>query len=558
MSPAELLKLILIEQTPRIKQSFPGPCYYAIQHIIRRFDVVSQFYPRDDENSEVLETQEIFNFGWSNALKPFYADLNVNKLEQFPLITQPAIEWADSTILFAGKLALCQQILDYERAKLVEITNPKKDEFGFRYLNQEIAVEYFDRVSADFFRKTIVEMLITEKKAKDHFDKDKIREQLKSIIRNPLGKLISYETTPEIDDYYNAVGHYHMLRLQGYDDFDTKNKFGSIEYWKYIDLIELIIGVGYMHRDACIELVKMNPKVDMHNIISYTFQKDKTIKIYSNYLGVSDEEIEQILSCFTLTKDNFEYYLNYPSIQPPIYFQASSNMLIRSIAGCMSNPIRLLNYELKRKYRKDYDVAVTKREDRFRKELFSLLPQERIIKIPKGINITYNGLKTDIDAVVYDTTTKTLGLFQLKWQDPFSHSMQERFSRITNLFPKAQEWIDKVGAWTQGNDVKTLLNSLQITKFAPKASGIENICVFIISRSHINFTGVKMDDTVAWGSWYQLIESIASVKTMFDDPIQEMFVKLKAFSPELRKEREEMPTRLKLDLKFNKYRVYDI
>lgn len=559
MTSAEKLKAVIESQRPKIRQSFSGPSYHAIQHIVRRLDVMNQFYPNSniDSPEKVLETQEFFNFGWANALKPFYADLDLNEFRPFPLIYPEDISWADSAIIFAGKLGFCKQVLDYEKAKLVEIISPKENEFGFRYYNQEIGVEYFDRVSANFFRDEIIERWIEEKKAKKPFDENKIREQVKSIIQNPLGKLISYATTPEIDEYYNEVGHYHMLRLQGYDNFDTKDEFGSIQYWKYIDLIELIIGVAYMHRDACMELVNRNPNVDMHNILSYTYQKDKTIKIYSNYLGVSDEEIENIISCFTLSKDNFEYYLSYPYVQPPIYFQVSNNMIIRSIAGCMGNPIRLLNNELKRKYKRDYDIAVTKREERFRKELFYFFQPDRIVKIPTGINITINDLKTDIDAIVYDTNTKTLGLFQLKWQDPFAHSMQERFSRISNLFPKAQEWIDKVKAWTENNNAKTILNSLQITKYAPQATEINEIFVFVISRNHMHFTGVKTDDSVAWGSWYQVIESVARIKTTFDDPIRAMFVKLKSFSPDQRMTREDVPSRLKLDFKFSDYRVYD-
>lgn len=47
----------------------------------------------------------------------------------------------------------------------------------------------------------------------------------------------------------------------------------------------------------------------------------------------------------------------------------------------------------------------------------------------------------------------------------------------------------------------------------------------------MNFTGVELDKTVAWSSWYQLIESYARVKTHFDDPITELFLKIKTMNP---------------------------
>jgi len=55
-----------------------------------------------------------------------------------------------------------------------------------------------------------------------------------------------------------------------------------------------------------------------------------------------------------------------------------------------------------------------------------------------------------------------------------------------------------------------------------------------LSRNQVNFTGEKLDDSVAWSSWYQLIESQAMIKTIFDDPVMEMFVRIKTFQPEVR------------------------
>jgi len=548
------LQSIIENEARKIKESFKGDNYFAVQNIVRRLDVFSSF---SGGKKVTREVGELFNFGWSNAIRPFFAELNLQTSHPFVEITQQDIAWADSAILFAGKLAFCKQIIEYEKAGFLEIVSPTTSEFGFRYLNPSVGIEYFERASADFFRENIVKKIIEEKKAKTKYDEKSIHKQLKSIIRNPYGKYISYNTTNDIDEYYNQKGHYHMLLLQGYDNFNTKDTFGSIAYWKYVDLIELIIGVAHMHRDACIELVRRNRNVDMHNVLSYNWFKDKTVKTYSDYLDVPVEEIEQIISCLTLSSQNYEYYMDYPSVPPPIYFQTSNNQLIRSVAGCMGNPIRLLNSELKRKFTKDYDEAVNRREDRFRRELFMFFPDQRIVKIPREINISFDGIKTDIDAVVYDTTTRSLGLFQLKWQDPFAQSMQERRSRISNLFPKANEWIDKMRIWTQSFDVKTILNALQITKYAPNARAVDNIYVFVIARNHIHFTGVKTNETVAWGSWYQIIESQAMVKANFDDPIKEMFVKLKMYSPELRIEREELPIRLNVDLKFGEYRIFN-
>lgn len=559
MEPSELLKQKIDEEAKVLENNFGGESYWAIQNIVRRIDfILPLFWKREGWSEQEIDTyREFFNYGWAPVLKQYYTDINLNVYQPFPLMTNEMISWADSNIQFSGKIEFCKQLLEYEKAGLISITNPKENEFTFSYLHEVTGIEQFDKMSMDFYRDQIVERIISEKKKAKTFDEEKIKAELRKIIKSPDGKMISYDTTPEIDEYYNQRGHYHILRLQGYDDFDTKDKFGGIEYWKYVDIVELVTGIAIMHMEACLELVKMNPEVDLLNILSYTHYKDKAISSFSNYLGVGENEIEQIFSCLTLTKENFDYYLEYPSTPPPMYFQVSENLTIRSIAGCLSNPFSILNRELKRKYRSDYDKAVNRREDRFRNELFMFFPNERIIKIPREINISYNGIKTDIDAVIFDSKTGTLGIFQLKWQDPYAKDMTERYSRMTNLFPKANEWVSKMKYWVTNNTSKTIINSLQINKQLKEKIEVKEICCFVISRNQMNFTGMEItDETVAWSSWHQLIESQARIKTDIDDPIREMFVKIKSFSPEKRMNMEELPKAENIEVQIGKIKVF--
>ena len=349
MKPSELLKQKIDEEAKILENNFGGASYWAIQNIVRRIDFILPLFWKQDgwSEQEIDNFREFYNYGWAPILKQYYTDINLNVHQPFPLMTDEMISWTDSNIQFSGKIEFCKKLLSYEKAGLISISSPKENEFTFSYTHETTGVEQFDKMSIDFFKKEIVERLINEKKKSKSFDENKIRYELRKIIKSPDGKMISYNTTSEIDEYYNQQGHYHILRLQGYDNFDTTDRFGGIEYWKYVDIIELVTGVGIMHMEACLELVKMNPNINLLNILSYTHFKDKTISAFSNYLGVSDQEIEQIISCLTLSKENFNYYLEYPSTSPPMYFQVSENITIRSIAGCLSNPFDLLNRELK-------------------------------------------------------------------------------------------------------------------------------------------------------------------------------------------------------------------
>ncbi|MCT4049123.1 hypothetical protein EH151_06610 [Elizabethkingia anophelis] len=557
MTASQELSLLLDDKSKIIGTTYGGTSYMAIQNIIRCVDTILPFYRKLDnvDNPEANYFRKFVEFGWPRLLKVYYDDIDINEHLPFTILTDDLIEWTISNLIYAGKIESCRHLISYEKADLAKFEKKNSQHYTFTFLNKNNGIENFDKASLDFYRDKIVKKIIEDRRKAKPFDVKKIKEDFQKLITNPFGKLISYTTTPDIDDYYNEEGHYQLLMMQGYDDFDNNDVFGEIEYHKYITIVELIIGIGIKHTDACFMLKKINNDVKLGNLLTYTQSKYKAINDYAEYLGWKPNEVQQIFEAITLTKDNFDYYLEFPSTPPPIFIEVGGELLIRSIAGCFSNPFLILNRELKRKFKKDYDKAVNNRENRFRNELFMFFPSERIIKIRKEINLSFNGIKTDIDAVVFDKQTGTLGLFQLKWQDPYAESLKERYSRISNLFPKANEWIDKIRKWIATHTSKTILNSLQIDKELDIKAEINDIYLFVISRNQMNFTGVQLDEHVAWSSWHQLIESMASVKSMFDDPIREMFIKIKILQPESRILREEGQDFDELEIGFEDFKV---
>jgi len=465
MKPSEELFLILQEKSKIIGTTYDGPSYHAIQNIIRCIDAFLSIPSFSNEllPKEMEEFKELVCFGWPQLLKPYYHDIDIDVHASFPVMTDDLIEWTISNLIGSGKIQLCKHLISYEKAGIAKIEK-KENNFTFSYLHELFGVEEFDKNSAKFYKKEIARRIADDRRKAKPFDVDRIRAEFDKLILNPLGELISYDTTPEIDDYYNEEGHYQLLMMQGYDDFGNNDLFGGIEYHKYVQIIELIIGVGIKHSDACFMVKRRNNSVKFENLLTYTQPKIRAINDYARYLGWNVNEVKQIFEAISLTKENYDYYLEYPSTPPPIFIEVGGDLLMRSIYGCFANPFSILNRELKRKYKKDYDKALNNREARFRKELFAFFPQERIVKIQKEIRISFENIRTDIDAIVFDKKTGTLGLFQLKWQDPYAYSMKERSSRMTNLFPKANEWISKIKSWVSSNTDKTILNSLQIDK----------------------------------------------------------------------------------------------
>lgn len=333
--------------------------------------------------------------------------------------------------------------------------------------------------------------------------------------------------------------------------------FGTVPYGAYVLMIEYLAGLALLHKAFCEAAHTKFGHLDLRNVISLFYSREAVVLDLAHYLKRSTEEASYMLDHVTLSPSNYQAYLSIPRVAPPPFIQVSESQFLRSTAGCLNNPFQFLNHELKRTCYTDYSKAVNNREDRFRRMIFSFFTDSRFVCVPNEICMAIDGRETDIDAVVFDKVTKSLGLFQLKWQDPFANSMQKRRSVISNLQKNALSWLDKVVTWVERTDVKTLLNALQITRQSHKENTIEGVYFFIIGRHSIHFTGVAQDERAAWGSWPQLMAiSARAVKPETQvDAIPLMHSQLKYNSPRLRMEREGIPRMVDFDLRFKNFQV---
>ena len=110
---------------------------------------------------------------------------------------------------------------------------------------------------------------------------------------------------------------------------------------------------------------------------------------------------------------------------------------------------------------------------------------------------------TDIDAAVFDTTTGTLGLFQLKWQDPFGTSMRKRNSKMMNFFEETNRWVSTVSSILLENP--RALDHL-LGERAVRIHDTKRIHLFVIGRHFSHFSGgTYRDSRAAWGTWPQVL-----------------------------------------------------
>lgn len=550
-----LSRLIEIERRKVASALNESNTYYLdLVTIIRQFDL---FYLSVNSGGQPNKIQakkmlEFYRYGWFEAFSHYLPKVSYRDSEPVFPANYQAQSWADSVLGVSGKIAVAARHLDLAKAGLIDIEQISESAFATKFKHEIAEKEHYDRESFEFVQKFA--LTLVKERHDVHKRKFKIiKKMLPGIVANPHGKYIGYKATEEIEDYYADAGYFHLLQQQGYEEFGEDDLFGGIPYKQYLDCVQDICSGVLMHIDCCHALLDQNPSVNPYDIFTYNWYLDKKIDGYAEHFGLTKDIARQIFSCVTLTKENLPFYKGLRGALPAPYIQTGKNQFSRSIYGALHGSIDFLKRELKRRYEKDYFVAVNKREKRFRDNIYVFFPGERFIRIEKEIILKYDGLHTDIDAVVYDSKTKSLGLFQLKWQDMFYTSPTERFSRISNLFPKATEWIDKMDRWVKKYPFEHIIEKLTLDKSNIKEIG--EIFLFVVARNHIHFTGVQPDDRAAWATMNQIPFSLARIKIMFDDPIRELHLKLKMDAPEERIKREGWPLMLNYTIELESFTI---
>ena len=221
--------------------------------------------------------------------------------------------------------------------------------------------------------------------------------------------------------------------------------------------------------------------------------------------GHDPDLIAQALSGFTLDRDNAAWHAAVPGIAAAPLILAAPDGIILSIYGLTTEPFFFLTRELRRRAALEYHNAAYRREAVFREDLYTLFRDKRFVTSPGQIRIRRDngGLRTDIDAVVFDRKTGSLAIFELKSQDPFGRTRgeQER-QRESVLYANRQlsgilDWLKRYG----GDELLKRIDARTAKTFR-----VQKIFPFVLGRYLAHFNdGPAPDHRAAWGTWPQIL-----------------------------------------------------
>lgn len=517
----KLSKLMLTEKESIDKKIEENNTPFLLIDLMRAIDY---YWLAEYEKKE--EYESFIKFGFPYFLNQLY---KTNKFNQphIPLISSTinSLSFCHYYLYMYGKCRFIERSIELAKNNevfLCEIDNSNftlnvSAKSTFEYIENRSISEYFQ-----IMRKYVLKEKIDFQESKKEYILNLLAKEVQISNKN----YIKYDSTPEIDEYYFREGYIHLACSQLYDDFDNSFTFGGITYKHILDVIQSIIGVALKHIDACMILCERYNTINIYNILSTPMIPDEVYSSYASFLDIDIDEIRRIFDLLIVTENNIEEHTREDKDFSPLFIKIGSRFVCRSIKGCLEAPILFLQNELKKQYPKDYFRWINERELTFRNQLYHLFDSERFVKVGRNVELNTNGIRTDIDAVLFDKKTKTLGLFQLKWQDKYAADLKARKSRISNFYPKAKEWIEKMIKWEATASSKEILSSLNIND-----SDISTICLFVIGRYNTHFSNQEVDERAAWGSWYHVIELTYKIKININDPIRELFFKLKLDSP---------------------------
>lgn len=476
------------------------------------------------------DIESFYVYGCNKALQLFLDESTQYAMVPLSRSTEETRTWANSVLYQCGRIAVCEVLIDHERAQLGRFST-RDGTIRFEYVDRSIGLEGYETEEFYWLRGFVAEQ--------ERGRMDSLMEMLPQIEKTmvPLvtpwrDHYIGYTTTPEIDSYFQQRGILQCHIMFGHDAFPGQARFGGLEFDLYRASVATLAGWMLKHLAFARILKKKHPHLEIPNLS--TIHQDKIV--LAGYLAAALEidpaSAEQCLRVLTLTHTD-RPQLTMPKGPPAPLVEIGREHVLKSVAGCLNAPFHFIGASLRHKYPGDWDRAVSLREKTFRNELYSLFPQREIIHVPTQIKIRQaNQVLTDIDAAIFDPRNNIGGLFQLKWQEPFGPSIRARDSRKKNFLAATTAWIDQILGFVQSLSPRKLADSFGLK--LSDAQEIKDFRLFVIGRNFSHFSGQEApDERAAWGLWPQVLR-LAAQEYDHVNPLEGLYQSLKRTSPFLK------------------------
>ncbi len=330
---------------------------------------------------------------------------------------------------------------------------------------------------------------------------------------------------PAIEHYYRQLGQAHVARFACQHSYPADAAIGGATFGQYTAILALLIGWLHRERDRRARDGDHTPT---------PWDERAMIAALADALDADPATIGRALQPFILDRDNAAYHSALPGRAAPPLIRLDEGRVVWSAIGLLGEPLIFLARELRRRHAQEYHNSAHLREGVFRQDLYRLFGDRRFVLSAGRVELKRSGeARTDLDALVFDRKTGTLGVFELKAQDPFARSVEERQRQRDNFF-HANHQVSTILEWVQRHGPDDLL--ARFDERAAKRFHVQKVYVFVLGRYLAHFAdGPEPDRRAAWGSWPQVLQIVGVGNGPSDPdnrhPLGALFARLRDATP---------------------------
>ena len=332
-----------------------------------------------------------------------------------------------------------------------------------------------------------------------------------------------YPDDPTVERYYRQLGQAHVARFACQHSYPADAAIGGATFGQYTAILALLI--GWLHRER-------DQRAPDGDHTPTPRDERALIAALADALDADPAAIGRALQPLILDRDNAAYHSALPGRAAPPLIRLDEGRVVWSARGLLGEPLIFLARELRRRHAQEYHNSAHLREGVFRQDLYRLFDDRRFVLSAGRVELKRSGAaRTDLDALVFDRKTGTLGVFELKAQDPFARSVEERQRQRDNFF-HANRQVSAILEWVQRHGADDLL--ARFDERAAKRFHVQKVYVFVLGRYLAHFTGgPEPDRRAAWGSWPQVLQVVGDGAGDPDqrDPLGALFARLRDAPP---------------------------
>lgn len=535
LSKQEQLCQLIDEQQERIRQTFPAQRGSAVVALTRARDwhyLKLQDMLHAAPQGAPAHNSYLYSSGWHKALQFCFGNA-----AEFPYVS-PRVTggtldaWADQVLLECDRLTEGEQVLAHCETGFMRMQQGEQKDFSVWIASKKMPTEWREREDLAWWTNALAKTYEREMQELA-VENVSIQQQLDAFASQWQVDVTVYRTTQEIDDYYSRLGMVRVKSMVCHFLYPAQTLIGGCTVELYGNVLAVLIGWALKHLDLCRAFVVQHPSWTLGALLATPHAAAALIEALSETLGVESAAIRRVVDAYSLSHENVSSHCSVAGTPAPPLLRLDEQHLVWSLTGLLSEPFLFLTRELKRRYSYEYHTASHLHEEVFRQDLYQLFSDKRFVRSAGSLELrgVQGDLTTDVDALIFDRKTGVLALFELKSQDLFAYSPQER-RRQRDYFYNAGKQVVACVQWLYRHGANALLARLD-PKLVKRLK-VQKTYIFVLGRylAHF-FDGPEFDRRAAWGTWPQVLRLVneRSFGAEEANPIQSLYNKLMKDTP---------------------------